>query len=217
MEFLVFTKNFAVKEAVSALSKYKDSVFFFTDRLSLIVCASVFKSPLILIDTLDKSSDDTKWILNKLDERGMGNKAYYIIPSAGKINGTIYGFHFVNGVNELNKVCSFQTKNDETGKGLTLNEHLYRRVKEKLNDDYFNFLSVFYRNGHFDIVCRSKLESTRRYCIRKKLSMENSLEFKQLLFLISDVWSEKNTISTESDHKTNKRLLWGNTNAQSSA
>ena len=113
---LVFTRNFAMRQAIQGLSSADRAVFFFDNRLEFIVCATILDKPCILIDAIDETTDNIGWLYSRLAARGLSRRTYFISPEENTGNSYLKLFWLVTTIKELKALCDRAAKLPTTEK-----------------------------------------------------------------------------------------------------
>jgi len=182
---LVFTRNFAIRQAITSLSAKDRQVYFFDNRLEFLVCATVFDKPCVLIDTLHECGETIRWIYSRLSARGGIKNIYFIAPEEIAENNYLKLFWLVTTIKELHQVCDQASRHPVVGKSYGLKEALCHQLSVMLSKDHMRFLKAVYDpiNSHY--VCENKSDINKMLYLRKRLSLGTSLEMKQLIALLT--------------------------------
>lgn len=174
---------------------------------------TIFRKPVVLIDTVQPEGNDVIWLYNKMQARGLANQLHFISPTAISGNNYLKNISLITDINQLKTLCALP-RNKRACAPTGLNEKLYAVVKEILSEKDLEFLTKLYQGNDADIMVHNKQDASRVYYIRKKLSLESSLEFKQLLQMILTMWSEHSSESQININAMKKMTIWENTKMQ---
>lgn len=148
-----------------------------------------------------------------MQARGLANQLHFISPTAISGNNYLKNISLITDINQLKTLCALP-RNKRACAPTGLNEKLYAVVKEILSEKDLGFLTKLYQGNDADIMVHNKQDASRVYYIRKKLSLESSLEFKQLLQMILTMWSEHSSESQININAMKKMTIWENTKMQ---
>ena len=187
---LVFTRNVMTAAAIRSLSANSDhrQVFVFDNRMAFLVCATVCRQAVAVIDTLDRETfSDVKWLVNKMEARGLDNIRYLARHSVYSAYINVRRFIFT--LAQLKRIVSKKKKrpagrnNMLPGEALSLAEHIRESLQDSLLPGVYTFLLADTPAAEGDARER-KRRLNIRYRIRHKLNLGSRLEYSMLLSLI---------------------------------
>jgi len=181
---LVFTRNFAIRQAIMSLSSQERKIYFFDNRLEFVVCASIFEKPCVLIDTLHECGEDVRWIYACLSARKGIKNIYFIAPEEIAENNYLKLFGLVTTINELKKLCDQAVRTPLGYRPCRLKDALRYRLSLMLSPEHMAFLDAVYDPVTCRYVCEDKSDINKMVYLRNRLSLGNSLEMKQLISLL---------------------------------
>lgn len=182
---LVFSRNFAIEQAVTSLTLANGKVFYFDSRLEFLVSATVLSKSYILIDTIGESSENIRWIYYRLEERGLLSLTYFIAPEENADNVFLKSFRLVTSLKDLKQLCERASKFRAAESSCVLKEVLYQRLSTRLSNEHLNFLLKVYDKSTRQYRIRNKCEVNKNYYLRNRLALGSGLEMKQLILLLS--------------------------------
>lgn len=182
---LVFSRNFAIEQAVTSLILANGKVFYFDSRLEFLVSATVLSKSYILIDTIGESSENIRWIYYRLEERGLLSLTYFIAPEENADNVFLKSFRLVTSLKDLKQLCERASKFRTTESSCVLKDVLYQRLSTRLSNEHLNFLLKVYDKSTRQYRIRNKCEVNKNYYLRNRLALGSGLEMKQLILLLS--------------------------------
>ncbi|PYG49642.1 hypothetical protein DEU53_103121 [Pantoea sp. AG1095] len=182
---LVFSRNFAIEQAVTSLILANGKVFYFDSRLEFLVSATVLSKSYILIDTIGESSENIRWIYYRLEERGLLSLTYFIAPEDNADNVFLKSFRLVTSLKDLKQLCERASKFRTTESSCVLKDVLYQRLSTRLSNEHLNFLLKVYDKSTRQYRMRNKCEVNKNYYLRNRLALGSGLEMKQLILLLS--------------------------------
>jgi len=182
---LVFSRNFAIEQAVTSLTLANGKVFYFDSRLEFLVSATVLSKSYILIDTIGESSENIRWIYYRLEERGLLSLTYFIAPEDNADNVFLKSFRLVTSLKDLKQLCERASKFRTTESSCVLKDVLYQRLSTRLSNEHLNFLLKVYDKSTRQYRMRNKCEVNKNYYLRNRLALGSGLEMKQLILLLS--------------------------------
>ncbi|WP_350262099.1 hypothetical protein AAF463_22085 (plasmid) [Pantoea sp. BJ2] len=182
---LVFSRNFAIEQAVTSLILANGKVFYFDSRLEFLVSATVLSKSYILIDTIGESSENIRWIYYRLEERGLLSLTYFIAPEENADNVFLKSFRLVTSLKDLKQLCERASKFRAAESSCVLKDVLYQRLSTRLSNEHLNFLLKVYDKSTRQYRIRNKCEVNKNYYLRNRLALGSGLEMKQLILLLS--------------------------------
>lgn len=182
---LVFSRNFAIEQAVTSLILANGKVFYFDSRLEFLVSATVLSKSYILIDTIGESSENIRWIYYRLEERGLLSLTYFIAPEDNADNVFLKSFRLVTSLKDLKQLCERASKFRTAESSCVLKDVLYQRLSTRLSNEHLNFLLKVYDKSTRQYRIRNKCEVNKNYYLRNRLALGSGLEMKQLILLLS--------------------------------
>ncbi|CAH5856000.1 hypothetical protein AI2905V1_1126, partial [Enterobacter cloacae] len=182
---LVFTRNFAMRQAIQGLSSADKAVFFFDNRLEFIVCATILDKPCILIDAIDETTDNIRWLYSRLAARGLSRRTYFISPEENTGNSYLKLFWLVTTIKELKALCDRAAKLPATEKPWEVADVIYDRLSVKLSPEHLDFLMTLYDASTGKYRCNDRDDINKNYYLRKRLALGSSSEMKQLIVILS--------------------------------
>ncbi|MBD9644648.1 hypothetical protein IB231_13585 [Pantoea sp. PNT02] len=182
---LVFSRNFAIEQAVTSLTLANGKVFYFDSRLEFLVSATVLSKSYILIDTIGESSENIRWIYYRLEERGLLSLTYFIAPEENADNVFLKSFRLVTSLKDLKQLCERASKFRAAESSCVLKDVLYQRLSTRLSNEHLNFLLKVYDKSTRQYRIRNKCEVNKNYYLRNRLALGSGLEMKQLILLLS--------------------------------
>ncbi|NWA63382.1 hypothetical protein HX773_20965 [Pantoea sp. B9002] len=182
---LVFSRNFAIKQAVTSLTLANGKVFYFDNRLEFLVSATILGKSYILIDTIGESSENIRWIYYRLEERGLLSLTYFIAPEDNADNVFLKSFRLVTTLKDLKQLCERASKFRTAENSCVLKDVLYQRLSTRLSNEHLNFLLKVYDKSTRQYRIRNKCEVNKNYYLRNRLELGSGLEMKQLILLLS--------------------------------
>lgn len=182
---LVFSRNFAIEQAVTSLILANGKVFYFDSRLEFLVSATVLSKSYILIDTIGESSENIRWIYYRLEERGLLSLTYFIAPEENADNVFLKSFRLVTSLKDLKQLCERASKFRAAESSCVLKDVLYQRLSTRLSNEHLNFLLKVYDKSTRQYRMRNKCEVNKNYYLRNRLALGSGLEMKQLILLLS--------------------------------
>lgn len=182
---LVFSRNFAIKQAVTSLTLANGKVFYFDNRLEFLVSATILGRSYILIDTIGESSENIRWIYYRLEERGLLSLTYFIAPEDNADNVFLKSFRLVTTLKDLKQLCERASKFRTAENSCVLKDVLYQRLSTRLSNEHLNFLLKVYDKSTRQYRIRNKCEVNKNYYLRNRLELGSGLEMKQLILLLS--------------------------------
>lgn len=182
---LVFSRNFAIEQAVTSLILANGKVFYFDSRLEFLVSATVLSKSYILIDTIGESSENIRWIYYRLEERGLLSLTYFIAPEDNADNVFLKSFRLVTSLKDLKQLCERASKFRAAESSCVLKDVLYQRLSTRLSNEHLNFLLKVYDKSTRQYRIRNKCEVNKNYYLRNRLALGSGLEMKQLILLLS--------------------------------
>lgn len=182
---LVFSRNFAIEQAVNSLTLANGKVFYFDSRLEFLVSATVLSKSYILIDTIGESSENIRWIYYRLEERGLLSLTYFIAPEENADNVFLKSFRLVTSLKDLKQLCERASKFRAAESSCVLKDVLYQRLSTRLSNEHLNFLLKVYDKSTRQYRIRNKCEVNKNYYLRNRLALGSGLEMKQLILLLS--------------------------------
>jgi len=182
---LVFSRNFAIEQAVTSLTLANGKVFYFDSRLEFLVSATVLSKSYILIDTIGESSENIRWIYYRLEERGLLSLTYFIAPEDNADNVFLKSFRLVTSLKDLKQLCERASKFRAAESSCVLKDVLYQRLSTRLSNEHLNFLLKVYDKSTRQYRMRNKCEVNKNYYLRNRLALGSGLEMKQLILLLS--------------------------------
>lgn len=182
---LVFSRNFAIEQAVTSLILANGKVFYFDSRLEFLVSATVLSKSYILIDTIGESSENIRWIYYRLEERGLLSLTYFIAPEDNADNVFLKSFRLVTSLKDLKQLCERASKFRAAESSCVLKDVLYQRLSTRLSNEHLNFLLKVYDKSTRQYRMRNKCEVNKNYYLRNRLALGSGLEMKQLILLLS--------------------------------
>lgn len=182
---LVFSRNFAIEQAVTSLILANGKVFYFDSRLEFLVSATVLSKSYILIDTIGESSENIRWIYYRLEERGLLSLTYFIAPEDNADNVFLKSFRLVTSLKDLKQLCERASKFRTAESSCVLKDVLYQRLSTRLSNEHLNFLLKVYDKSTRQYRMRNKCEVNKNYYLRNRLALGSGLEMKQLILLLS--------------------------------
>lgn len=182
---LVFSRNFAIEQAVTSLTLANGKVFYFDSRLEFLVSATVLSKSYILIDTIGESSENIRWIYYRLGERGLLSLTYFIAPEENADNVFLKSFRLVTSLKDLKQLCERASKFRAAESSCVLKDVLYQRLSTRLSNEHLNFLLKVYDKSTRQYRIRNKCEVNKNYYLRNRLALGSGLEMKQLILLLS--------------------------------
>lgn len=182
---LVFSRNFAIEQAVTSLILANGKVFYFDSRLEFLVSATVLSKSYILIDTIGESSENIRWIYYRLEERGLLSLTYFIAPEENADNVFLKSFRLVTSLKDLKQLCERASKFRTAESSCVLKDVLYQRLSTRLSNEHLNFLLKVYDKSTRQYRMRNKCEVNKNYYLRNRLALGSGLEMKQLILLLS--------------------------------
>ncbi|WP_455853551.1 hypothetical protein [Pantoea endophytica] len=182
---LVFSRNFAIKQAVTSLTLANGKVFYFDNRLEFLVSATILGKSYILIDTIGESSENIRWIYYRLEERGLLSLTYFIAPEDNADNVFLKSFRLVTTLKDLKQLCERASKFRTAENSCVLKDVLYQRLSTRLSNEHLNFLLKVYDKSTRQYRIRNKCEVNKNYYLRNRLALGSGLEMKQLILLLS--------------------------------
>lgn len=182
---LVFSRNFAIKQAVTSLTLANGKVFYFDNRLEFLVSATILGKSYILIDTIGESSENIRWIYYRLEERGLLSQTYFIAPEDNADNVFLKSFRLVTTLKDLKQLCERASKFRTAENSCVLKDVLYQRLSTRLSNEHLNFLLKVYDKSTRQYRIRNKCEVNKNYYLRNRLALGSGLEMKQLILLLS--------------------------------
>ena len=148
-----------------------------------------------------------------MQTRGLAQQLHFISPTAINGNNYLKNISLITDVNQLKILCALSRKKRSCAEA-GLDNKLYEVIKEALSEKDFGFLTNIYHGNDKNIIVHKKQDVSRVYSIRKKLSLESSLEFKQLLQMILTMWSEHSSESQININAMKKMTIWETTKMQ---
>ncbi len=182
---LVFSRNFAMKQAVTSLTPANGKIFYFDNRLEFLVSATVLNNAYILIDTISENSEDIRWLYYRLAARELLRLTYFIAPENNKANVYLKSFRLVSTLKDLKQLCDRVSKHRAAESPCALKDVLYQRLSTRLSHDHLNFLLRVYDKSTSHYRIRNKCENNKNYYVRNRLALGSGLEMKQLILLLS--------------------------------
>ncbi|WP_455844318.1 hypothetical protein [Pantoea agglomerans] len=182
---LVFSRNFAIKQAVTSLTLANGKVFYFDNRLEFLVSATILGKSYILIDTIGENSENIRWIYYRLEERGLLSLTYFIAPEDNADNVFLKSFRLVTTLKDLKQLCERASKFRTAENSCVLKDVLYQRLSTRLSNEHLNFLLKVYDKSTRQYRIRNKCEVNKNYYLRNRLALGSGLEMKQLILLLS--------------------------------
>lgn len=182
---LFFTRNFAMRQAIKALSPENRQVFFFDNRLEFLVCATVFDKPYIIIDTVHETGENIYWLHSRLAARGLSRQTHFIVSENIAANSFLKVFELITTIKELKKICSRAAKFTLVKSSCSLVNLLHQRLKDTLSEDYFDFLVKIYDPTNKIYLRKSRSDTNRLHYVKSRLFLGSSLELKQLILMLS--------------------------------
>ncbi|WP_431623947.1 hypothetical protein [Enterobacter quasihormaechei] len=182
---LVFTRNFAMRQAIIALSPENRQIFFFNNRLAFLVCATVFDKPYIIIDTVHETGENIRWLHSRLAARGLSRQTHFIVPENIAANSFLKAFGLITTIKELKKICSRAAKFTLVESSCSLVNVLHQRFKDTLSEDYFDFLVNIYDPTNKIYLRKNRSDTNRLQYVKSRLFLGSSLELKQLILMLS--------------------------------
>lgn len=182
---LVFTRNFAIRQAIIALSPEERQIYFFDNRLEFVVCATIFEKPCVLIDTIHECGEDVRWIYTSLSARKGIKNIYFIAPEEIAENNYLKFFGLVTTIKELKKLCDHAVRFPLGYRPFKLKDALHHRLSLMLSHDHMTFLNRVYDSVKRRYVCQSKSDINKMLYLRRRLSLGSGLEMKQLISLLT--------------------------------
>ncbi|EPK7358094.1 hypothetical protein M2O40_000684 [Kluyvera ascorbata] len=188
-QLLVYTKNGTLRYAVNSLVEDKNDVTFFENRLQFLVCATVLKDAILLIDALPGNSEDIRWLYPKLKLRGVEHNVHYLVPTRIAASNYMKGFSIVTDILKLKSLCRASWKRNVIFNAEGIQNIILKSISEKMSGRDLNFMLEIYNGCGDKCKALTKKENGKLYYLRKKLFLQNAMELKQLILLLS----EKNT------------------------
>jgi len=182
---LVFSRNFAISQAVTSLTSANGKIFYFDNRLEFLVSATVLNNSYILIDTIGENSEDIRWLYHRLAARELLRLTYFIAPDNNKENIYLKFFRLVTTLKDLKQLCDRVSKYRVAESPCVLKDVLYQRLSTRLSNDHLNFLLRVYDKSTSQYRIRNKCENNKNYYVRNRLALGSGLEMKQLILLLS--------------------------------
>lgn len=182
---LIFSRNFAIKQAVTSLTLANGKVFYFDNRLEFLVSATILGKSYILIDTIGENSENIRWIYYRLEERGLLSLTYFIAPEDNADNVFLKSFRLVTTLKDLKQLCERASKFRTAENSCVLKDVLYQRLSTRLSNEHLNFLLKVYDKSTRQYRIRNKCEVNKNYYLRNRLALGSGLEMKQLILLLS--------------------------------
>ncbi|XXN66314.1 hypothetical protein ACRQ84_19185 (plasmid) [Enterobacter ludwigii] len=182
---LVFSRNFAISQAVTSLTSASGKIFYFDNRLEFLVSATVLNNSYILIDTIGENSEDIRWLYHRLAARELLRLTYFIAPDNNKENIYLKFFRLVTTLKDLKQLCDRVSKYRVAESPCVLKDVLYQRLSTRLSNDHLNFLLRVYDKSTSQYRIRNKCENNKNYYVRNRLALGSGLEMKQLILLLS--------------------------------
>lgn len=184
-QLLVYTQNGALRHAVNSLVEDQHDVTIFDNRLQFLVCATVIRDANLLIDALPGNSEDIRWLYPKLKSRGIEHNVYYLAPPSIIPSNYMKGFSLVTDILKLKLLCQASGTRSPSFNMIGIQNIILKRISGKISTDDLNFILTIYNNNCGRRETLTKKENSKLYYIRKKLSLQNSIELKQLILLLS--------------------------------
>ncbi|WP_258458752.1 hypothetical protein [Enterobacter sp. RIT418] len=182
---LVFSRSFAMRQAIKTLNSANREIFYFDNRLEFLVSATILDKSYILIDTIGESSENIRWLYYRLAARGLMRLTYFIAPEDNAENGFLKFFRLVTTLKDLKQLCERASKHRANENPCVLKDVLYQRLSTRLSDDHLNFLLKVYDKSTSQCRIKNKYEINKNYYVRNRLALGNGLEMKQLILLLS--------------------------------
>ncbi|MEJ5048068.1 hypothetical protein [Pantoea nemavictus] len=182
---LVFSRNFAMRQAVTSLTSANGKIFYFDNRLEFLVSATVLNKSYILIDTIGENSEDIRWLYYRLAARELLRLTYFITPENNKENVYLKSFRLVTTLKDLKQLCDRVSKHRIAESPCVLKDVLYQKLSTRLSGDHLNFLLRVYDKSTSQYQIRNKCEINKNYYVRNRLALGSGLEMKQLILLLS--------------------------------
>lgn len=182
---LVFTRNFAMRQAIITLSPDDRQIFFFDNRLAFLVCATVFDKPYIIIDAVHETGENIRWLHSRLAVRGLSRHAHFIVPEKIAVNNFLKIFWLITTIKELKKICNRAEKLPLAESSSSLVSVLHHRLKNILSEDYFDFLMHIYDPISKRYLRKDRCDTNKLQYVKSRLFLGSSLELKQLILMLS--------------------------------
>jgi hypothetical protein len=163
-------------------------VYVFDNRMEFLVCATVFRQGINIIDALDRETfGDVKWLAEKMEARGLDNIRYLVRHGvySAYINARDFIFTLAQLERLVRKKRTGPAVPDEVSSGgaLSLSGHLRHCLQMILHPDVCIFMLAD-RSGPEGDARERKRRLNIRYRIRHKLNLGSRLEYSILLSLI---------------------------------
>ncbi|MDO6168691.1 hypothetical protein [Enterobacter hormaechei] len=175
---LIYTCNQMVANAIKSLPGERDG-YFFNNKYSFLLCASIFENAVKLIDVIDRNSyKDAGWLTEALDERKIKNVCFLINKK--------YYYPWVPRKNLIYDISGLELL---WKKKLTINEipTLTDTIKGKLTAKCYEFLLMEAFSPE-DALKYKQSKGIKNYCnlkykIQKQLNLKNKIEYNLFLIL----------------------------------
>ncbi|EDV0263692.1 hypothetical protein YM80_004379 [Salmonella enterica subsp. salamae] len=185
-QLLVYTKNSYIKKTINSLIEDTRFVTYFSNRVQFIACATVLNNAILLVDTLHNDYDTIVWINNKLKTNKVKSSVHFIAPESIGRSAFTKTISVISNIMELIRICQMLNKKKDQDVSRNIRDIIIANLRKKLNADEFIFIMTLANEKIMRSKVLTKYEVNSRYYIRtKRLALRNSLEFKQLIQMLS--------------------------------
>lgn len=192
-QLLVYTKNIFLRYAIDSLTDENNSVTYFDNRVQFLACATVLDNAVLLIDAINDPDNSIRWLDFKLKKHKAKRSIHYLVPIAMLANSFISGLPLIAETFHLKSLCYFARSRYSVNAKRSLHEEIINKLNSILSvEDYFLIRLLYSKtNGEHKVLTRRELNKIY-YIRKKKLGLNNSLEFNQLILFLSNKTAMQN-------------------------
>lgn len=185
-QLLVYTRNVFLRYAIDSLTDEHNSVTYFDNRVQFLACATVIDNAVLLIDAINDPDNSVRWLDFRLKKHKTMRSINYLVPITMLANSFMSGLPLIAETFHLKSLCYFARSRYSSNAKKSLYVEIINKLSSTLSvEDYF-LIRLLYSKTSGECKGLTRRELNKIYYIRKKkLNLNNSLEFNQLILFLS--------------------------------